>query len=57
MSLDPYQQHPRWAELEILCSKIERLKGQSKKLREEIDKDIFAEVEKSEGGNLNGKTK
>lgn len=50
MTLDPYQQHPSWAELEMLCSKIEKLKEKAKKLREEINKDVFVELSQKAGG-------
>ncbi len=33
--------HPKWKELEEICSKIEYLNIKAKKLREEISIDLF----------------
>ncbi|KKN67019.1 hypothetical protein LCGC14_0465730 [marine sediment metagenome] len=34
--------HPYWRELCDICNKIETLKEKAKKLRKEIDKDVFS---------------
>lgn len=39
--MDIYESHPKWKELESICSDIENLKYKAKELREEIDKDLF----------------
>jgi hypothetical protein len=38
---DIYENHPKWKELEFLCSEIEKLKMKAQRLREEINNDLF----------------
>lgn len=41
--MDEYQKHPKWKELEGICTQLEKLKIKAQNLRNEIDKDLFGE--------------
>lgn len=42
---DEYENHPKWNELIDICNKIEKMKIKAKRLRQEINNDIFGDKE------------